>query len=152
MHREVIMTHRGLTLRVHPGSKAKHDQMLRTAGACRRVWNEALAICKQQYQNYKEGKADKPSVTSISLCKLYVQLKQALPWLRELLSDTVRHTLKHWTEAYKRFLAGAGFPNKYPVGHCVLWAWCETVYSPLWLSDAVCVPRPGLCLRHATVS
>ncbi len=59
MNSEVTMTHRGLTLRVHPGSRAKHDQMLRTAGAGRRVWNEALAICKQQYQDHKDGKANK---------------------------------------------------------------------------------------------
>ncbi len=50
MHSEVTMTHRGLTLRVHPGSRAKHDKMMRTAGACRRVWNEALAIRKQKVQ------------------------------------------------------------------------------------------------------
>ncbi len=111
MHREVTMTHRGITLRVHPGSRAKHDQMLRTAGAGRRVWNEALAIGKQQYQDHKEGKADKPSVTFISLCKLYVQLKQALPWLGELHAHTVCSTLKHLAEAYKQFFAGARFPD-----------------------------------------
>ncbi len=103
MHREVTMTHRGITLRVHPGSRAKHDQMLRTAGAGRRVWNEALAIGKQQYQDHKDGKADRPSVTFISLHNLYVQIKQELPWLGELHAHTVRSTLKHWAEAYKRF-------------------------------------------------
>ncbi len=85
--------------------------MLRTAGAGRRVWHEALAICKQQYQDYKDGKADKPSVTFISLCKLYVQIKQALPWLGELHAHTVRSTLKYLATAYKRFLAGAGYPD-----------------------------------------
>ncbi len=85
--------------------------MLRTAGAGRRVWHEALAICKQQYRDYKEGKTDKPSVTFMSLCNLYMQIKRALPWLSELYAHTVRSTLKHLTEAYKRFLAGAGFPD-----------------------------------------
>ncbi len=70
-----------------------------------------MAIGKQQYRDYKEGKADKPSVTFLSLCKLYVQIKQELPWLRELPSDTVRSTLKHLAEAYKRYLAGAEFPD-----------------------------------------
>ncbi len=93
MHSEVPMTHRGIALRVRPGSKAKHDKMLRTAGACRRVWNEALAICKQQYQDYKDGKADKPSVTFISLCQLYVQIKQALPWLCGLPANVVRYRM-----------------------------------------------------------
>ncbi len=95
MSSEVTMTHRGITLRAHPGSRAKHDQMLRTAGTGRRVWNETLAICKQQYQDYKDGKADKPSVTFVSLCKLYMQIKQALPWLGELHAHTVHSTLKH---------------------------------------------------------
>ncbi len=67
MNSEVTMTHRGITLRMHPGSKAKHDQMLRTAGAGRRVWHEALVIGKQQYQDHKDGKADKPAVTCVSL-------------------------------------------------------------------------------------
>ncbi len=111
MHSEVTMPHRGITLRVHPGSKAKHDKMMRTVGAGRHVWHEALAICKQQYQDYKGGNADRPSVTFVSLCKLYMQIKQELSWLRELHASTVRYTMKHLAEAYKRFFAGAGFPD-----------------------------------------
>ncbi len=42
------MVHRGVTLRVRPGSKAKHDKMMRTTGACRKVWNEVLASCEKQ--------------------------------------------------------------------------------------------------------
>ncbi len=105
------MVHRGITLRVRPVSKAKHDKMMRTTGACRKVWNEVLAICKQQWQDYKAGKADKPSVTFFTLCKLYVQIKRELPWLGELPSNTVRYTMKHLAEAYKRFFDGAGHPD-----------------------------------------
>ncbi len=60
--------------------------------------------------DYKAGQADKPSVTFFSLCKLYVQVKQALPWLGALPSNTVRYTMQHWSDAYKRFLGGAGRP------------------------------------------
>ncbi len=56
------------------------------------------------------GKADKPSVTFFSLCKVYVQVKQELPWLSELPSNTVRYTVKHLSEAYKRSFHGAGRP------------------------------------------
>ncbi len=105
------MVHQGITLRVRPGSKAKHDKMMRIARACRKVWNEVLEICERQYQDYKAGKADKPSVTFFTLCKLYVQVKQDLPWLGELPSGTVRYTVKHLAEAYKRFFAGAGHPD-----------------------------------------
>ncbi len=75
MDTEVIMVHRGITLRVRPGSRAKHDKMMRIGGACRKVWNEVLAICEKQWQEFKAGKGDKPSVTFFSLCKLYVQVK-----------------------------------------------------------------------------
>ncbi len=105
------MVHRGITLRVHPGSKTKHDKMMRVTGACRKVWNEVLEICERQYQEYKAGETGKPSVTFFSLCKLYVQVKQELPWLGELPSDTVRYTVKHLAEAYKQFFAGAGRPG-----------------------------------------
>ncbi len=57
------------------------------------------------------GKAVKPSVTFLSLCKLYMQLKRKLPWLHELPSDTVRSTLKYWAEAYKRHFGGVGKPD-----------------------------------------
>ncbi len=105
------MVHRGVTFRVRPGSKAKHDRMMRIIGACRKVWNGALEICERQYQDYKAGKGPKPSVTFFSLCKLYVQIKQELPWLGELPSHTVRYTMKHLAEAYKRFFNGAGHPG-----------------------------------------
>ncbi len=105
------MVHRGVTLRVRPGSKAKHDKMMRVAGACRKVWNEVLAICARQYQDFKVGEADKPNVTHFGLNNLYVQIKQELPWLGELPSNTVRYTMKHLSEAYKRFFAGAGCPD-----------------------------------------
>ncbi len=105
------MVYRGVTLRVRPGSKAKHDKMMRTTGACRKVWNEVLEICEKQWQDYKAGEADKPSVTFFALCKLVVQVKQALPWLGELPANTVRYTVKHLAEAYKRFFGGAGRPG-----------------------------------------
>ncbi len=86
--------------------------MMWTTGACRRVWNEALAICKQQWQDYKAGKGPKPSVTFFTLCKLYVQIKRELPWLGELHAATVRYTVKHLAEAYKRFFdAGVDHPD-----------------------------------------
>ncbi len=103
------MVHRGITLRVRPGSKAKHDKMMRITGACRKVWNEVLEICERQYQDYKAGKGGKPNITHFGLNNLYVQIKQELPWLSELPSHTVRYTMKHLAEAYKQFFkAGAG--------------------------------------------
>ncbi len=44
-------------------------------------------------ETIKDGKADKPSVTFIALCKLYMQLKRKLPWLRELPADTTLYAL-----------------------------------------------------------
>ncbi len=39
-----------------------------------------------------------------------MQIKQELPWLDELPAATVRYTMQHLAEAYKRFFAGAGRP------------------------------------------
>ncbi len=39
-----------------------------------------------------------------------MQIKRELPWLGELPSNTVRYTMKHLSEAYKRFFGGAGRP------------------------------------------
>ncbi len=94
MNIEENMVHRGITLRVRPGSKAKHDKMMRIGGACRKAGNEVLAICEKQWQDYKAGEADRPSVMFFSLCKLYVQVKQELPWLAELPAGTVRYTIE----------------------------------------------------------
>ncbi len=111
MNTEETMAYRGVTLRVRPGSKVKHDKM-RTAGACRRVWNEALAICvNSSIKTIKDGKTDKPSVSDIALNNLYMPIKQALPWLRELHAHTVRYSMKYLAEAYKRHFDGAGQPD-----------------------------------------
>ncbi len=80
MNIEENMVYRGVTLRVRPGSKNKHDKMMRIGGACRKAWNEVLEICEKRWQDYKAGKGDKPLVTFFYLCKLYVQVKQELPW------------------------------------------------------------------------
>ncbi len=56
-------------------------------------------------------KGDKPNVTHFGLNNLYVQIKQELPWLDELPAATVRYTMKHLAEAYKRFFDGAGHPG-----------------------------------------
>ncbi len=69
-----------------------------------------MEIGERQWQEFKAGKGDKPSVTFFSLCKVYVQVKQELPWLAELPAATVRYTVKHLAEAYQRFLGGAGRP------------------------------------------
>ncbi len=95
---------------MRPGSKAKHDKMMRICGACRKVWNEGLEICEKQYQDFRAGKGDKPNVTHFGLNNLHMQIRQGLPWLAELPAGTVRYTMKHLSEAYKRFFGGAGRP------------------------------------------
>ncbi len=95
MNIEEAMVHRGITLRVRPGSRAKHNKLMRICGACRKVWNEGLEICARQWQEFKAGKGDKPNVTHFGLNNLYVQIKRELPWLGELPSHTVRYTMTY---------------------------------------------------------
>ncbi len=67
MNIEETMVYRGVTLRVRPGSKAKHDKMMRIGGACRKVWNKVLAICETQWQDYKAGEGDKPLAGRVAI-------------------------------------------------------------------------------------
>ena len=105
------MEHRSTTYRLIPGTKAKAAKLATTAGACRWVWNTALAENQKAYEAYKAGKGDKPSVTFYSLGKLFTQTRKKTPWLQELSCAAVRHTLKFQAEAWKRALAGAGHPR-----------------------------------------
>ena len=112
--------HRGVRLRLLPGSRAAAHQLAGTAGACRFVWNHFLARKQQQYkayqcwQDYKIGPAPaKPQISFFSLGKEFTALRQdpAYAWLREYSFKSVRYVLKYLADAYQAFFQGQrGFP------------------------------------------
>ena len=86
---------------------AQECQMRGFAGACRFVFNQALAWQKEQYQ------AD-PSVkfNYVNVANLLPSWKVRYPWLKDAPSQALQHALKDLERAYKNFFAKrADFPR-----------------------------------------
>ena len=114
------LVHRGVRLRLLPGSQAAAHQLAGTAGACRFVWNHILARKQQQYrvyrcwQDYKIGpEPAKPQLSFFSLGKEFTALRRdpEYAWLREYSFTAVRYVLKYLADAYQAFFQGQrGYP------------------------------------------
>lgn len=113
-------TYRAVTFRLHPGSRARHVEIARTAGACRHVWNHFLAKNRREYALWKAshdfgGPAchglERPPVTFQSLGVQFTQLRKATPWLAELPYLPVRYVLKYQADAWKRAFERGGYPK-----------------------------------------
>ena len=108
---------RGVTYRLYPGTKARHNLLSQTAGACRFVWNHFLAETKRKYclsQNiFVRGlpQYQKPSVSFQGLGVQFTQLRNRTPWLQALPFSAVRYTLKHQSDAWKKAFKDGGFPK-----------------------------------------
>lgn len=82
--------------------------MCRFAGACRHVFNKALAI---QQENHAAGK---PYIGYVAMAKLLTAWRNGLetPWLREAPCHPLQHALKHLDQAFKNFFAKrAAYPR-----------------------------------------
>ena len=113
-------TCRAVTFRLHPGSRARHVEIARTAGACRHVWNHFLAKNRREYALWKASHdfggpechgLERPPVTYQSLGVQFTQLRKATPWLAELPYLPVRYALKYQADAWKRAFERGGFPK-----------------------------------------
>jgi len=77
------------------------------AGACRFVFNQALAWQKEQYQT-------DPSVkfSYVNIANLLPSWKIKYPWLKDAPSQALQHSLKDLERAYQNFFAKrADFPR-----------------------------------------
>ncbi len=121
-------TYRGVTYRLYPRSQRKHDMLSRLAGACRFVWNEAIAYNQEQLEIHRllaqfpatDGLVPAPSTTFFSMGKWFTSLRSGRThssrgrqetWLQELPFGIVRYSLKHQSEAWKKAFKGGGFPK-----------------------------------------
>jgi len=104
-------TYRSITFRLHPGSRTRHTLLTQTAGACRWIWNQSLAHNKAQYAWFKEGKAEKPSVSFQSMGVWFTRLRKETDWLQTLPYAPIRYTLKYQADAWRKTFNGAGFPR-----------------------------------------
>jgi putative transposase len=87
---------------------AQERNMRRFAGACRFVYNEALALQKARYERGEK------KLCYAGLCKLLTQWRKSArtPWLRDAPAHPLQQALKDLERAYKNFFAQrAGFPK-----------------------------------------
>ena len=112
MPEPMAATHRQVTYRLLPGSRARARRLAATAGACRFVWNRILDDQDQLYTIARMCGAAPPPVSYFALSAAFKQLRDATPWLGELPFAPVPHTLKYQAEAWQRFFRGeAGRPR-----------------------------------------
>lgn len=90
--------------RLYP-NKDQQDQIDKTIGCCRLVYNLALETKKTLYEYYGV------KVSAIDLCYQLVELKNAYTWLKEVDSQALQAAVKKIDVSYKNFFRGAGFPK-----------------------------------------
>ena len=110
-------THRCITYRLVPRTRAKARALSRLAGACRHVWNQMLADQQALYDIARMHGAKPPPVSFFTLGKAFRELHRATPWLGELSYGVVRYTLKRQADAWTRFFKGQGRKPRFK-GRC----------------------------------
>lgn len=119
-------TYRTVVFRLHPRSRRKHELLTQMAGACRYVWNWALAENERQYREALQAEAHIPldwteaqvaelralmkpvHPSFFSLGKEFTKLRRHTAWLADAPFAPVRYTLKHQADAWQRFFRGQG--------------------------------------------
>ena len=103
----------GLHYRLEPN--AGHERVLaQSAGACRWLWNWALAYRQDVWLAAQSAGATglAASVGYVHLSSLLPDLKKQFPWLCRAPHHALQHTLRHLDNAFVRFFAGvAGYPK-----------------------------------------
>ena len=85
--------------------------LLRFAGSCRFVYNQALALNKQRYEN-KEKR-----LGYAGMCALLPSWKTAHPWLSDAPSQALQQSLKDLERAFTNFFnKRADFPDFHKKG------------------------------------
>ena len=103
-----IMSYRGITYRLIPGTKARARQLACLAGACRYVWNHFLGENQRFMEIHREEPElhPKPQTSFFRLGKDFTQLRLGTPWMQELSFSIVRYTLKHQADAWAQYFKG----------------------------------------------
>jgi len=105
------MEHRNVTYRLLPRSRARARKLAGAAGACRWVWNQALAENQAAMKAWRDGNGERPSVSFFSLARWFTRLRRETPWLRELPCAPIRYVLKYQADAWQAAFRGGGFPK-----------------------------------------
>lgn len=82
--------------RIYP-NKAQEQQIQKTFGCCRFVWNHYLALRKEIYE--QDGKSMNYNACSGDI----TQLKRVLPWMKEVDATALQSSLRDLDIAYQNF-------------------------------------------------
>ncbi|WP_367326224.1 RNA-guided endonuclease InsQ/TnpB family protein [Streptomyces sp. HUAS ZL42] len=100
--------HRLYRFRFYP-TEAQAEQLERTFGACRWVYNEGLALRSGAWKQHRVN------VGFAETCRALTGWKQAeeTTWLRDVSSTVLQQSLRHLDQAYGRFFKGeAEYPKR----------------------------------------
>lgn len=92
---------RAYKYRLYP-TKDQEEQICRTFGCCRFVYNHFLAMRKDAYE------ADKTSISFAECSRRLTVLKRELEWLSEADSSALLYSLRDLDRAYKAFFRNPG--------------------------------------------
>ncbi|MFJ3642715.1 RNA-guided endonuclease InsQ/TnpB family protein [Streptomyces sp. NPDC090108] len=100
--KEPDMRHRLYRFRFYP-TEEQAEQLHRTFGACRWVYNEGLTLRRTAWDQHRV------SVGFAETCRALTGWKQAeeRAWLREVSSTVLQQSLRNLDQAYRRFFEGA---------------------------------------------
>lgn len=100
--------HRLYRFRFYP-TEGQADQLERTFGACRWVYNEGLALRSGAWERYRVN------VGFAETCRALTGWKrrEETAWLRDVSSTVLQQSLRHLDQAYGRFIKGeARYPKR----------------------------------------
>lgn len=100
-----MTAYKAFKFRLYP-TKEQTEQINRTLGCCRYVYNHMLERRIKAYKRRQE------SFSYIKMQNLLPQMKKYLPWLAEADSQALKYACRCLDNAYKGFFKnGKGFPN-----------------------------------------
>ena len=134
----------GYKFRIYP-TVAQAEQIQKTFGCCRFVWNHYLALREDVYK--QDGKTMNYNACSGDM----TQLKKALPWLKEVDATALQSSIKDLDTAYQNFFRRVkrgekpGYPKfKNKRSHRQSYKSSRTVTNIKVLDNSVQLPKLGL--------
>lgn len=92
----------------------QEQQMWKSAGVARWVYNYAINREKKHYQDYLDGKTSQKFLSEGTIRKELTVLKNTThPWLKEVGSNVIKQAVKDWDDARSRFFKGLSKAPKY---------------------------------------
>lgn len=92
----------------------QEQQMWKSAGVARWVYNYAINREKKHYQDYLDGKTSQKFLSEGTIRKELTMLKNTThPWLKEVGSNVIKQAVKDWDDARNRFFKGLSKAPKY---------------------------------------